>query len=175
MSANLLVDLGATCQSHISIFSGTIFAASGGVIGQPGHLGNADTFCNLFAMGTPVFTSGQLRLQVQTSDSDVSGNYTDPTSGLATFPSFFKSGGILWLNSGQLGTGVLGAGVSGQNIQSGFAVGAGFVRNGTFARVNVISGDFFAGTLTAGFISQLRTTGSGGGFTLAPSSGVVAV
>ena len=179
MSANLLVDLGNTCQMAVSltgttILSGSLFApCSGALIGQSIFLGNADTYCNLFAAG--LSPSGQLRLQVQCADSDVSGSYTDPTSGLAQLPGTFASGGILFINSGGAGGGVLGAFVSGQAIASGFATAQGFQRTGTFARVNALSGDFFAGGLAAGFISQLRTTGSGGGFSYSPTSGTVNV
>ena len=182
MSANLIVDLGNTAAMQLSVGlggagSGLVYAASGAVIGQGVDLRNADTFCNLFAAGNGIFGSGQLRIQIQTSDSDVSGNYTDPTSGLAALPTSFSSGGILILNSGALGGGLLGAFTSGQSIQSGFAVAAGFQRPqaGTYVRANVLSGDFFAGTLTVGFISQYRTTGSGGGFTYSPGSGSVNV
>lgn len=185
MSASLVIDLGNTAQMSVSIGlggagSGLIYPASGAVIGQSISLRNADTFCNLFAAGNAVFTSGQLRLQVQCSDTDTSGNFTDPTSGLPStaFPTSFQSGGILWLNSGGTGGssgGLFGGFVSGQAIQSGWAVAGGFQRPFEFARVNVLSGDFYAGTLVAGFISQYRTTGSGGGFSYSPSSGTVNV
>jgi hypothetical protein len=155
--------------------SGLIYAASGAVIGEIVDLKNANAFCNLFAAGRPVFTSGQLRLQIQTADATTSGSFTDPTSGLTNFPGHFASGGLLWLNSGQAGSGLLGGGVSGQNMQSGFFVFQGFQRVGRYARVNVISGDFYAGTLTAGFVSQLKTTGSGHGFAYSPGSGSVSV
>lgn len=181
MSANLIVDLGNTAQIGVSIqdnpvLSGSLVApASGAIIGQGIFMGNADTFCNLFAAG--VSASGQLRLQVQCSDTDVSGNYTDPTSGLAQFPGIFQSGGILWINSGGVGNGVLGAQVSGQCVASGWAAAQGFQRTGVYARINVLSEGAaqYAGGLVAGFISQLRTTGSGGGFSYSPTSGVVNV
>lgn len=176
MSANLVVDLQA-CQMGLSIYSGNIWAASGGTIGLVVDLINADTYCNVVAAGTPIFTSGLLRLQVQTADATTSGSFTDPTSGLpsSALPTVFRSGGMIWVNSGGALGGVLNGAVSGQYIQSGFMFGAGFLRNGRYARINVVSGDFYAGTLTAGFVSQYKTTGSGGGFSLAPGSGTVSV
>ena len=154
-----------------------MYAASGGIIGQTIDMLNADTFCNLVVAGTPLFTSGQLRIVVQTADVTTSGDFTDPTSGIpaGSLPTSFASGTMLWLNSGQAGSGVLGGGVSGQNLQSGFMVGAGFQRPGRFVRANIVSGDFYAGTLTVGFISHRKTTGSGGGFTFNPTSGDVNV
>lgn len=183
MSASYLVDLGNTCLMDTSIGlggpgSGIIYAASGAVIGDSVDLLQANTFCNVFFAGNAVFTSGLLRLQVQTCATDTSGSYTDPTSGLPVMPTSFSSGGLIWLNSGGTGGGLLGAFVSGQAILSGFAGAAGFQRptpQNRFARINVLSGDFYAGTLVAGFISQLKTTGSGGGFTFAPGSGTINV
>ncbi len=179
MSANLLVDLGNTCQMGVSIqgtpvLSGALVApCSGAVIGAGINMMNADTYCNLFVCG--VSASGQLRVQVQCSDADTSGTYTDPTSGIAGFPGSFQSGGILWLNSGGAGGGTLGAQYSGQSLASGFAVAQGFIRTGTFVRANLLSGDFGAGPLTVGFISNLKTIGSGAGFTFSPGSGTVNV
>jgi len=193
VSANLLVDLQGTAQLGLTLGiggagSGLIYPASGAVIGASINMGNADTACNLLLAGNEVFGSGQLRVQVQASDTDVSGNYTDPTSGLAQLPSWFSSGGILILNSGALLNGTLqgalqtqgvnsGLPGSGYAIQSGFAVAAMFQRPapGQFVRANVLSGDFYAGTLVGVFISQYRTTGSGGGFSYSPGSGQINV
>jgi hypothetical protein len=187
MSANLIVDLGNTAQTGVSInstqqpslASGALYisVASGAVVGNSLNFQNADTFCNLHVTGVPSFASGQLRIAVQTAGADTSGSYTDPTSGLATFPTSFQSGGILILNSGGLLGGVLGANVSGQFFYSGFGVFAGFQRPqaGQFVRAVALSGDFFAGALSVEFVSQYRTTGSGGGFSYAPGSGTVNV
>ena len=180
MSANLLVDLGNTTQQGVSIqdtplLSGSFIAAGSGVIiGQTINMINANTYCNLQLTG--VSASGRLRVQVQTADNDTSGEFTDPTSGLAQLPTAFSSGGILWINSG-LDNGTLGPVISGHNIASGWAESAAFIRPGTYVRANVLSEGTaqYAGALTATFISQLKTTGSGGGFTLSPSSGVVNV
>ncbi len=154
---------------------GSVCPGSGTIIGATCNLGNANTLCNLYAMG--VTLSGQLRLQVQTSDSDTSGNFTDPTSGLPVFPGAFQSGGILWINSGGAGGGILGAQMSGESVLSGFSVAAAFQRPGTFARINVLSEGTaqFAGPLVAGFISNLRTIGSGFGTTQSPGSGTPSV
>jgi len=155
--------------------SGIAYAASGGIIGQSVDMLHSDTYCNLLVAGCPIATSGQLRIQVQCSDSDVSGTYTDPTSGLPQFPTWFQSGGIVILNSGGLLGGTKGAQTSGASIQSGFAEYAAFQRPTRFARANMVSGDFYAGTLAVSFVSQLKTTGSGGGYSLSPTSGVVSV
>ena len=182
MSANLVVDLGNTCLMAPSLPGGIVVSPSGFVAGLSGQLVgntvdliNADTYCNVYVAGTSV-TSGPLRVGVHAADAPTSGTFTDPTSGLATMPTSFSSGG--WLVIGQSGTnpGVLNAGngVSGQFLLSGFTVGAAFMRTGRYARLILGSG-FYDGPIQAGFISQLKTTGSGGGFTLAPGSGSVSV
>lgn len=178
-SANLIVDIGGTAQSYPSIvmLSGIAFPCSGALIGQGVDMINSDTFCNLNVVGVPVNASGQLRIAVQTSDSDTSGTYTDPTSGLAQLPTSFESGGILRLNSGGIFNGTFGSGTSGAFMQSGFSVYAAFQRPqaGRFVRANALSGDFYAGALAASFVANLKTTGSGGGYTLSPTSGPVNV
>jgi hypothetical protein len=134
---------------------------------------NSDTFCNLQVTGNT--QSGQLRIQIQTSDTDVSGLYTDPTSGLAQLPTVFASGGILWLNSGGTGGGTLGAFISGHSMYSGFCESAAFQRPQRFVRAIMMSGDWFGGPLQANFLSQYKTTGSGGGYSPSPTSGLVSV
>lgn len=175
MSANLVVDLGGTVLSYPSLVTSGAFPGSGALIGNSVDLLNANTFCNLNVVGQNAGLSGQLRVAVQTSDADTSGLYTDPTSGLAQLPTSFQSGGILILNSGGIFQGTFSSGTSGQFIQSGFNVFAGFQRPQRFARANVISGDFYNGPLALSFVSQLKTTGSGGGFSFAPQSGNVNV
>ncbi len=180
-SANLVVDLWNTTVMLASItdtpvLSGSLIVNGSGAatIGQTCDLLNANTYCNVFAGGNTA--SGRLRLQVQTSDQDVSGTFTDPTSGLPNLPGAWQSGGILWLNSG-LDGGLFGPFTSGQCITSGFFVAQGFQRPGRYARVNVLleAGPQYAGGLTAGFVTQLKTTGSGGGFSFQPTSGPVNV
>ena len=184
MSANLIVDLGNTTLSYPSLngnqnqaavvpTSGYFGGMSGVVVGQSVDLLHANTFCNVYVAGCAVNISGALIIGIQTSDTDVSGNFTDPTSGLAQLPTVVQSGGNIWINSGSNG-GIYGSGTSGQFVQSGFCAFAGFQRVGRFARLLFNSG-FFIGPLQAGFISQLKTTGSGGGFTYAPTSGTVNV
>lgn len=167
MSASLLVDLGNTCQLSPSIIdppvaSGQTPATSGTLVGNIVDLLNANTYCNLYVCGG-VSESGLGRFAVQTSDSTLSGTFTDPTSGLPDFPTAFSSGGLFWVNSG------------GGALTSGFFTAAAFQRPQRYARVIQLSGDWLAGGVNAGFISQLKTTGSGGGFTYNPGSGVVNV
>lgn len=190
-SANLIVDIQNTAIYGPSLFStnaspggqqaaavnpsGILCGLSGIAIGAPIDLLHADTYCNIYIAGQDL-ASGPLIIGVQTSDSDVSGTYTDPTSGLAQFPTTFSSGGNLILGSGATGytPGTWGAGTSGQFLLSGFTAFAAFQRLGRFARLIFNSG-FYLGPLQAGFISNMRTTGSGGGYTPAPSSGGVNV
>ncbi len=175
-----VVDIGNTCFSEPSIVafglgSGLAFPGSGAIIGDSCDLLQANNYCNLNVVGNALTTSGQLRVQVQCSDTDVSGSFTDPTSGLAAFPGAFESGGILRLNSGGVGGGLFGAFVSGQAIQSGFNVFQGFQRPQRYARANTVSGDRYVGPLSVSFVSQLKTAGSGGGYTTSPTSGSVNV
>lgn len=182
-SAGLIVDLGNTATMVTTIVanafptSGGANALSGAIIGDIADLHNANTFCNLLLAGNAVFTSGELRVGVQTSDGTTSGSFTDPTSGLAaaSLPTSFVSGGILYLNSGGANGGLFGALVSGQSIQSGFCVAAGFQRIGRYARAVMFGSGAYAGNLTAAFVTQSKITGSGGGFAYSPSSGTVNV
>lgn len=179
MSASYLVDLENTTIQGVSILgtpvlSGALVApCSGAIIGQSLNFINGNTFTNVFVTG--VTASGVLRVQVQTSDTDTSGTYTDPTSGLPQLPTSFSSGGLLIINSGGAGGGDIGALVSGNAVASGFFTAAGFQRPGQFVRANLLSGDFGAGPLVVGFISNLKVTGSGGGFSYLPTSGTVNV
>lgn len=176
MSANLIVDLGGTAFSYPSILgtSGVLQPASGVVIGQTVDLINANTYTNICVVGQSV--SGQLRVGVQTSDSDTSGSFTDPTSGLPQLPTSFQSGGIIWINSGGASNGVLAGVASGYNIASGFTAFAAFQRPHRYARAWVPVADVgFNGPGTVSFVGQLKTTGSGGGFTFNPTSGTVSV
>lgn len=186
MSASLAVDLGATCWSQPSFpdgttglsLSGQFCGLSGVVVGGIVDLGNMDTYCNFYATGITTLGSGILIVGVQTSDGTTSGSFVDPTSGLgaANFPFRLASGGHMILGSGATvpSAGLWGAAISGYNMQSGFTAFAAFQRPQRYARLIIQSG-FYLGTLTAGFVSQFATTGSGGGFTLAPSSGTVNV
>ena len=187
MSANLVVDLGATTIAGQSLpvgttgltLSGQFAGLSGVTVGGIVDLKDADTFCNIYVGGITTLASGILIIGVQTSDGTTSGSFTDPLSGLAALdrPQRWASGGNLILGSGVTAapsTGLWGSAISGYNMQSGFMAFAAFQRNFRYARLLFNSG-FYIGTLHAGFISNLRTTGSGGGFTLAPGSGTVSV
>lgn len=153
--------------------SGQVCGLSGVVVGNIVDLIAANTMCNVYVGGLPALASGLLIIGVQCSDSTASGTFTDPTSGLQTLPTVFSSGGNLVLNSGATG-GTYNAFTSGQGVLSGFIAGAAFQRPQRFARLLFNSG-FYIGTLQAGFISQLKQTGSGGGYSILPSSGGISV
>lgn len=185
MSASLLVDLGNTCQLGFSFPPDPTLAhtagASGGqvdsrtsgvTIGAAIDMLHANTFCNVVVNGI-CFTSGPLVVQVQTALKDTSGTYSDPTSGFSFFPTSFQSGGQIYVGLSGDGGGLLNSGfVSGQSILSGFAISAGFQRPAghRYARINVLSG-FFVGQVQAMFVTNLRTTGIGGGQSQQPGSG----
>lgn len=184
MSANLIVDIGNTAQSLPSLPGAVVLSPSGMLAGLSGQLVgviadmlHANTHTNVYVAGRS-YTSGPLLVGVQTSPSTTSGDFTDPTSGLAgvQLPTWFSSGG--WLRIGQSGTNPgtknAGNGVSGQFLLSGFVEFAAFQRPHRYARLIFGSG-FYDGRLEAGFVGQFRTTGSGGGFSLAPGSGNVSV
>lgn len=187
MSANLVVDLGNTTLQYPMAFAGPGFTASGAIIGIPVDMIHANTFTSLMISAKSTTNSGQLRVIVQTQDTDpATGTWLDPTSGLAQMPTVFESGGVVRLNSGG-GTvvdaapaafvqgGTFGAVVSGQCLFSGCLVFAGFQRPHRYARALALSGDFFTGQLSFAFVAQAKTTGSGGGFTYSPGSGLVNV
>lgn len=122
MSANLIVDVGNTGYFPASISSannsGTALSSGQTIVGQWLDMSNSDTFCNVWVSVGPC--SGPIGIQVQTAPgpnvlppftnafsgnifsggAPQSGNFTDPTSGLAQLPTWFSSGGILWINSG---------------------------------------------------------------------------
>lgn len=174
MSANLVVDLGGGALMGVSI--GPIAGvgstpASGIMVGRFLDFNNANTFCNLFAAGAGV--SGPYRVLVQTSDAQTSGSFTDPTSGLAQLPTSFLSGGVVWVGSGAGGF-TSGNPLSG-SMCSGGVQAAGFQRPHRYVRALVMSGEANNHPVVVGFISQHRTTGSGGGFTFNPTSGAINV
>jgi hypothetical protein len=214
MSANLVVDIGNTCLFGLSIApTATVSPASGVVIGRPVDLKNSDTYTNLFVVGGP--SSGVLIVQVQSAPAisglimsgglPTSGSFTDPTSGLAEFPTGFSSGGLLYLNSGLFAT-VGGGGLSGQMSVGTFGAGlnpifqsqggtgnfpvsgswpvfgsggvgfGAFLSPGPFVRANIIgAASGFISPVAVGFLANRRTTGSGGGSTMSPQSGTVNV
>lgn len=174
MGANLVVDLGATCDYDVSVMMGS---GASQIVGLPSDLLYADTYCNVFCAGTA--GSGAIDLWIQTSPTAASGSFTDPTSGLAAFPSFISSGGRFIVNSGLWVSGIASLTAPVNNAPlfcSGGVMFGAFQRPAghEFARIINNSG-VFPSFYVAGFVSQKRTTGSGGGSTLLPGSGVVAV
>lgn len=173
MSANLIVDLGATCdyKSSVNVGSGSNFT-----VGQVCDLLGANTYCNVSVNGL-LFGSGLIEVRVQTSDSTASGTFTDPTSGLAALPSFLASGGVMFANSGLFVSGYssLSAPVNNAPLfcSGGVQYGA-FQRPHRYARLLLNSGAY-PNPIQAGFISNKKTIGSGAGFTYAPGSGSVDV
>lgn len=149
MSANTIVDLGNTCLFNPSItvtatavVSGTAVGVSGAaVVGQWLDMSNSDTFCNVFINVGPC--SGPLGIQVQTAPGanvvppftnafsgnifsgagPQSGQFTDPTSGLAQLPTWMSSGGIFWVNSG-LYAAAGGQNASGAPLTNGYPTGS---------------------------------------------------
>ena len=179
MSANLVVDVGGTCQFTVAFTSGNVSCQICGLSGRVGgpivDLLHAYTMCNVGLVGLAALSSGPLIVGIQTADVTTSGDFTDPTSGIpvADLPQQFNSGGNLIIGSGSTGY-VYASGVSGTAMQSGWVQYASFVRPGRYARVIINSG-FYIGTLQVHFLSQLKTTGSGGGFTYNPGSGTINV
>ena len=182
MSANLVVDLGPTTLSLPSLpgangmaitSGGTISSLSGALIGDVVDLLQANTFCNVYVAGRSL-GSGPLIVGVQCSPTDASGSFTDPTSGLAQIPPPFVSGGRLVIGSGPAtaaNLGIFGSGVSGQMVLSGFHAFAAFQRPARYARLVTAAGFMDVTAFQAGFVSQLKTVGSGGGFSWSPQSG----
>lgn len=181
MSANTIVDLGnsADIACNLRVVSGTDDTI-GPVIDMLGAAG----YTGVWVAG---FGATALEVRIQTSDATTSGSFTDPTSGLpvSAFPVGGKivSGGIFWANSGAYLSGYSSpaAPVAGATL---FASGgmdiACFQRPHRYARLWVTSGNASITNVPfqAGFICQKRLTGASGtagGFSYAPSSGVVSV
>lgn len=178
--ASFLLDLGNTTLMQPSLLqpalSGVVGSASGAYVGQGVDMSQSHGFSNMVINMLASFGSGgggECRIGVQCSDTDVSGAYTDPTSGLAAFPTVFQSGGIVYLNSGSLcllsgGGGSYGPAISGHMPLSGVIESAGFLRPQRYARAIMFGSGQFGGDIAVGFIEQLHTTGSGGGFSWSP-------
>ncbi len=165
-SASLTVDL-ATTDHRVSVAVGSGINL---VVGEIIDLLHSNTYCNVFAAGGA--GSGAIALRVQTSDTTNSGDFTDPTSGLADLPQGISSGGIFYANSGLWASGSqsLSAPVNNAPLfcSGGFQT-AQFICNGRYARLINVSG-VFPNHLTAGFIHQKRTTASGVGSSHSPSA-----
>ena len=171
-SANLVVDIGSTCDYAASVMVGS---GSDLLVGRIVDLLHADTYTNVFcAAGVG---SGVIELRIQTSDTLTSGSFTDPTSGLESFPSWIASGGIFFANSGLAVSGnqSISAPVNNAPLfcSGGIQFGA-FARPHQYARLLYNSGPFL-NWIVAGFVGNKRTIGSGGGFTYSPGSGTVNV
>jgi hypothetical protein len=172
MSASFVVDLAATTdyQHSVSVGSGSDLT-----VGRVVDLLGANSYCNVFVAGHA--GSGVVELRIQTSDAVTSGSFTDPTSGLAALPGWLASGGVFFANSGLHVSGYSSLTAPVNNAPlfcSGGVQFAAFQRPHRYARLILNSGAF-PNWLTAGFISQKKTVGSGGGFTYSPTSGVVNV
>jgi hypothetical protein len=164
VSASLVVDLGQTCLLQPSIAptaSVDSTPASGVIVGNVVDLLDANTLTNLLVTAG-VSLSGAFKVAVQTASGTSSGWFTDPTSGLAVMPTNLLSGGILLCNSGQA-SGVFASGM----LQAG-----GFLSPHRYARAMVLSGDLNNAPVFAGFVKQLKQTGSGTGTTQAPQPNV---
>lgn len=175
MSANLVVDLGATCDYKTSISVGS---GSDLTVGAIVDLLGANTYCNVFVNGG-LFGSGLINVRVQTSDTTTSGSFTDPTSGLpaGAFPTTFQSGGQFFANSGLWVSGYSSPAAPVNNAPlfcSGGTMFGAFQRPHRYARLILDSGTY-PNPINAGFISNKKTIGSGGGSTQAPGSGTVQV
>lgn len=177
----IIGDIGPQVISLPSLFtagqvSGLWAGLSGGQIGTSVDLINANGYCNVWVQGTGALLSGRVRFQVQQSDQDVSGTYTDPTIGILSgdLTNVFTSGCIMTLNPNNSG-GVFSGFTSGQAFLSGFLAFGGFMRGARFVRLNIVSGDQAVMDLSAGFISQAKMTNPTGGFSFQPTSGQVSV
>ncbi len=174
MSANLVVDLSSTVDRFTSV---TVLSGDSTVVGTIVDLLNANTYCQVWAAGVG---SGPLPLLIQCADDTLSGSFTDPTSGITALGPNIASGGIFWANSGLYGSGNMSpasrAGPAPLFVSGGIDFGA-FLRPQRYARLICTSGNAsLAGVnFSAGFLSQKKTTGSGGGFTYLPGSGSVNV
>ncbi|RJQ24630.1 hypothetical protein C4577_07625 [Candidatus Parcubacteria bacterium] len=165
MSANLVVDIANTCDYRASISMGSGINLT---VGEIVDLMHANTYCNVWCAGGA--GSGVIQLRIQTSDTTTSGSFTDPTSGLPQMPVNVESGGTFWVNSGLWVSGNYSVTApvadAPQFCSGGIAFGA-FQRPHQYARLISVSGPF-PNWFVAGFVSNKRTTGSGGGFSWQP-------
>lgn len=175
-SANLIVDLANTADYRASVMIGS---GSNLIVGQIIDLLGANTYCNVFVAGGVGGGSGAIEVRIQTADDTASGSFTDPTSGLLStnLPVNVVSGGIIFANSGLWSSGyasVTSPVDSAPLFCSGGVFFGAFQRPQRYARLINNSGPY-PGAITAGFVSQKKTTGSGGGFSYSPTSGSVSV
>ncbi len=159
--------------------------ASGVVVGQIIDLLHYDTFCNWFVAGGgnsgAASWSGVVGVAAQFSDSLSSGSFalSDPTSGQSAFlPSYVGSGTVLYGNSGLAASGGIPLGAPVDQAppfcSGGIQFGAA-IRTGRYGRLVLLSGASLVSPILAGFVTNLRTTGSGGGQSQSPGSGNISV
>lgn len=156
--------------------SGIFTGLSGTIIGTSVNLLNAGNYCNVMIAGKGGILSGAIQIQIQQSDSDVSGSFVDPTIGILSgdLTNFVTSGGLVTLNPSN-GGGVLGGLSSGQAFLSGFVAFAAFNRGGQYVRANVLAGAGVA-NLQVCFVEEAKVKFPTGGYTWSPNaSGVVNV
>jgi len=168
MSANLVVDIANTCNYDASVMVGS---GSNLVVGNIVDLLNANTYCNVWI--ATAAGSGAVEARIQTSDSLTSGSFTDPTSGLSSLPVNVMSGGCIFANSGIWASGY---GPYNSVVDNSVLSASGGIFYGAFQRPNryarlILNSGSFPSWITAGFISQLKTTGSGFGYSWQPQSG----
>ena len=178
-SANLVVDLANATEYFGSL---RVLSGDSTVVGGIVDLLNGNTFCNVVVQG---YGSGPLPLFIQTADATTSGSFTDPTSGLPAdvftqFGNRIASGGIFWANSGLPGSGNFSPAApvgSAPAFCSGGVAFAAFQRPHRYARLVCTSGNASLTSVPffAGFVTQKKTTGSGGGFSYQPGSGSINV
>lgn len=173
MSANYVVDLNPTVDVRASVAQGS---GASFTVGRIADLLQANTLCNVYC-ANGLGGSGAIEVRIQTSDSVLSGTFTDPTSGLARLMDGIASGGVVFFNSGIYASGHSSPCASINNaplFHSGGQQFVAFQRPHRYARLIVNSG-VFPSDITAGFLSQKKNIGSGAGFTFSPGSGVVEV
>ena len=174
MSASYVVDVRNGCD-----YQGSVNVGSGSnlIVGEIVDLLHANTFCNVYCAGGA--NSGIIQLQIQTADATTSGTFTDPTSGMDVddLPPGVVSGGQVYFNSGLFASGNFSMTAPINNAPafcSGSIQFAAFQRPHRYARLLTVSGGYTS-YFAAGFVTQKRVTGSGGGQSQSPGSGVVNV
>lgn len=175
---NHIVDIANTTDFGVSVQS---FSGTDDAIGRIVDLANAHINTNVF-VNVVGGLSGVLPIRLQTSDLTTSGSFTDPTSGLPAFPvqGRVSSGGVFWANSGLYASGnstPYALAADAPLFCSGGTAWASFQRPHRYARAILTSGTaaIAAAIVTVGFMGQKIGGVSGGGFTLAPSSGTINV
>jgi len=165
--ANLIIDLANSTINGMSVLntSGSTLPSSGVNVGRAVDLLQANTLCNV-ATTYGNAASGFIGIQVQESDTNVSGNFV---------PVLVFSGTWSWLSGGRFVLQSSGIGQSGTGPVSGGTLFNAFERRFRYVRAITESGGLWDAPVNVGFISQSKIDGSGGGFSFSPGSGVVSV